>query len=110
VTDDLPKPEKLSQIDLTMPSTGWMDTPALLKKGIFCHAARAKDIEALNMPNPRDWRVEDDDWKLPENWQEIILDGLRERLENFVPSGSLWIPAFVAGPARTSVYFFYRVG
>ena len=71
------------QIDLTMPETGWMDTPTMFKKGIYCHAARAKDIESLNMPNPRDWRVEDDDWKLPENWQDIILEGLRERLEKF---------------------------
>ena len=25
----------------------------------------------------------DEDWKLPENWKEIILEGLRERLEKF---------------------------
>ena len=83
MANDLPEPEELSQIDLTMPETGWMNTPALFKKGIFCHAARSKDIEALNMPNPRDWRVEDDDWKLPDKWQDIIMDGLRERLEKF---------------------------
>ena len=35
------------------------------------------------MPNPRDWRVEDDDWKLPENWKEIILEGLRDRIDRF---------------------------
>jgi len=60
-----------------------MDTPVLLKEGIYCHAAQAKSIEAVGMPNPRDWRVQDDDWKLPANWQEIILEGLRERLGRF---------------------------
>ncbi len=29
------------------------------------------------------WSPEDDDWKLPENWKEIILDGLKERLDKF---------------------------
>jgi len=60
-----------------------MDTPVLLKEGIYCHAAQAKSIEAVGMPNPRDWGVQDDDWKLPANWQEIILEGLRERLGRF---------------------------
>ena len=80
---DLPAPEKLSQIDLGMPKTGWMDTPAIFREGIYCHGARARDIRALNMPNPRDWRVEDHDWNLPDNWPDIIMAGLRERLERF---------------------------
>ena len=37
----------------------------------------------MKMPNPREWRYEDDDWKLPSNWQDIILQGMKERLEKF---------------------------
>ena len=32
--------------------------------------------------NPRNWLPSDEDWKLPENWKEIILEGFRERLNN----------------------------
>ena len=39
------------------------------------------ELTALGLPNPRAWQPTDEDWKLPENWQEIILEGFRERLE-----------------------------
>ncbi len=81
--DDLPDARELAHIDLSMPADGWMDTPVQFQKGIYCHAAQGKNIAAVGMPNPRDWRVEDEDWKLPADWQEIVLDGLRERLERF---------------------------
>jgi Fe-S oxidoreductase len=35
------------------------------------------------MPNPREWQPSDEDWKLPENWKDIILEGIAERLEKF---------------------------
>jgi len=79
----LPKPEELAKVDHTPPMTGWMETPVEFKPGFFCNAAKKKNQELLNMPNPRDWRVQDEDWKLPENWKEIILEGLRERLEKY---------------------------
>ncbi|MDZ7699684.1 MAG: (Fe-S)-binding protein [Deltaproteobacteria bacterium] len=80
---DLPEPKDLSRIDLGMPETGWMDTPARFKTGIYCHAAHGKDMAAVGMPNAHDWRVEDEDWKLPADWQGILLEGLRERLSRF---------------------------
>ena len=83
MASDLPDPGELSQVDLTMPGTGWMDTPARIREGMYCHGARGKEIAALGMPNPRDWRVEDADWKLPPDWREIVLDGLSERLDRF---------------------------
>ena len=83
MTAKLPTPEELSIIDYRLPETRWIDTPAVLQEGIFCHAARGKDIEAIHMPNPRDWRVEEEDWKLPENWKQIILEGLRDRIDRF---------------------------
>ena len=37
----------------------------------------------LHFPNAREWSPEDEDWKLPEDWKEIILKGLAERLDRF---------------------------
>ena len=35
------------------------------------------------MPNPRHWSASDEDWKVPKNWKEIIVEGFRNRLDNF---------------------------
>ena len=79
----LPKPEELSKIDYTPPKTGWMDTPVVFKEGMFCHGSKPKSLEIVGFPNPRDWRPADADWKLPENWKQILLDGIAERLEKY---------------------------
>ena len=83
VASDHPDIRELSRIDLSMPKSDWMDAHVAFKKGMYCYAARAKDIEAVGMPNPHDWGVEDEDWKLPPGWRDIILEGLRERLQRF---------------------------
>ncbi len=79
----LPKPEELSKIDYATPKTGWMDTPVEFKEGMFCHGSKPKSLEIVGFPNPRDWRPADADWKLPENWKQILLDGIAERLEKY---------------------------
>jgi Fe-S oxidoreductase len=79
----LPKPEELSKIDYATPKTGWMDTPVELKEGMFCHGSKPKSLEIVSFPNPRDWKPADADWKLPENWKQILLDGIAERLEKY---------------------------
>jgi Fe-S oxidoreductase len=80
---DLPKPEELLNFSHRPPKTEWMDTPAEIKKGIACYAGNPKSLEATGMPNPRTWSCFDEDWQLPENWQEIIYEGFKERLEKF---------------------------
>jgi Fe-S oxidoreductase len=79
----LPKPEELSKVDYRPPKRRWMDTPVELKEGMWCFASRPKYLEAVEMPNPREWRVNEDDWKLPENWKEIFLEGMAERLRKY---------------------------
>ena len=79
----LPKPEELSKIDFTPPKTSWMDTPITIKEGMFCHGAKQKSLEIVGFPNARDWRPLDADWKLPENWKEILLEGIADRLEKY---------------------------
>ena len=78
-----PKPEELSRIDYKPPQTGWMDTPVEIKPGMFCNASKSKSLQTIDFPNPRTWSVKDEDWKLPENWKEIILEGMRERLAKY---------------------------
>ncbi|MDP6178632.1 MAG: (Fe-S)-binding protein [Desulfatiglandales bacterium] len=83
MSDEL-KPEKLAKIDHKPPlMRGWMDTPVEIRKGIACYGAKPGNLEYVDMPNPREWSPFDEDWKLPENWKEIILEGLRERLDRF---------------------------
>ncbi len=79
----LPKPEELAKIDYKPPKTGWMGTPVEFKPGMFCHGSKPKSLEIVGFPNPREWRPADADWKLPENWKEILLEGIAERLEKY---------------------------
>lgn len=77
------KPDELVKIDFNPPRTSWMDTPVKFKPGTWSYPAAGKNIKALGMPNPREWSPADDDWKLPENWKEIVLKGMADRLSKF---------------------------
>ncbi|GAB6906925.1 Hdr-like menaquinol oxidoreductase iron-sulfur subunit [Desulfosarcina cetonica] len=84
MADELITPDELlSKIDHRPSGAGWMDTPVDIRKGMYCYAANPKSVETLGLPNARAWNPLDDDWKLPENWQQIIFEGFRERLEKF---------------------------
>jgi Fe-S oxidoreductase len=63
--------------------TGWMDTPINIRKGMYCYASNPKSVDTLGLPNARPWNPLEEDWKLPENWQQIIHEGFKERLEKF---------------------------
>ena len=79
----LPKPQELTKIDFKPPETSWMDTPVEFRPGTYSYASKPESLEMIGFPNPRIWSPADEDWKLPENWQTIILDGLRDRLQRF---------------------------
>ena len=66
-----------------VPKNDWWDVPANFKPGNYAYPAKQEIVEYHKFPNPRLWDPESDDWKLPENWQEIILQGLKERLDKF---------------------------
>ena len=82
---DLPKSDEYySAIDQSMPkSTGWMDTPTVLREGIHCYSANPKSLEYVGMPHARKFDPQQADWKLPENWQEILHEGFKERLDKY---------------------------
>ncbi|MFH1416870.1 MAG: sulfate reduction electron transfer complex DsrMKJOP subunit DsrK [Planctomycetota bacterium] len=75
--------EDLLKIDSRPPKTAWMDTPVDLRPGSFIYPGKAKNLKILDLPNPRDWAVTDEDWKLPEGWKKIVLEGMAERLKRF---------------------------
>lgn len=79
----VPKPDELRKVDYKMPATSWFDTPVTIKPGFWSYPSKPKSMETLGLPYPREWSPEDEDWKLPENWKEIILEGLRERIHRF---------------------------
>jgi len=72
-----------------IPTKDWMDMPVHFKPGNYAYPTKPTILEYLDsqsgvsFPNAREWSPEDDDWKLPENWKEIIIDGLAERLKKF---------------------------
>ena len=80
----MPKPTDMAAgIDYRVPSESWMDVPAEIKPGIYCYAANPASVEYLDLPYARPWNPAEEDWKLPENWQEIFLEGMRDRLKRF---------------------------
>ena len=73
----------------SIPTVDWMDVPVVFKPGNYAYTTKPEKLEYLNsqdgvsFPNARAWNPEDDDWKLPEDWKETIINGLSERLDKF---------------------------
>jgi Fe-S oxidoreductase len=83
MTDQAPGPDQLLQIDYRPARGNWLDPAVDIRKGQFCHSATAKSLRALDLPNPRDWQPYEPDWKLPADWKETLIAGMRERLEKY---------------------------
>ncbi len=78
-----PDPVHLASVDYAPPPRPWTDARVEFRKGNYGHAAPRKHVEYLGLPNPREWQPADADWKLPANWKQIILDGMKDRLERY---------------------------
>jgi len=78
-----PKPEALAQVELGPSGEDWMGKPAEFRPGTWSYPGKAKFLEYLDLPNPRDWSPTDEDWHLPEGWQDTIREGLKDRLKKF---------------------------
>jgi Fe-S oxidoreductase len=77
--------EQLLQIVYRPPARDWTD-PAIdfeARRGTWSYPTAAKNLKYMGYPNPRDWSPADADWKLPDNWQEIIHNGMKELLQKF---------------------------
>ncbi len=83
MSDGPKKPEELAQIDHHPPRKDWMHTPAQFRKGTYNYGANPDKLKYLGLPFPRKFQPMDEDWNLPENWQQIILEGMRDRLKKY---------------------------
>lgn len=78
------KPQEIIQtIDYKPPRKKWMNPAVEFRKGNYNYSASVKKLEYLGLPFPRKWQPTEEDWQLPENWQEIIHKGFKERLDKY---------------------------
>jgi Fe-S oxidoreductase len=76
-----PKPQEMLQtIDYAPKGADWMPPSAAFRKGTYSYGAPVKHQKYLGLPNIREWQPTDADWKLPENWKEIVLSGMKRLL------------------------------
>ncbi len=83
MAEAIKKPEELGRVQFQPSRKGWMDPHVDFRRGTWNYAAVAETLRYLDQPNPRKWSPVDDDWKLPEGWEKIILEGLRDRLKHY---------------------------
>jgi Fe-S oxidoreductase len=82
MTNEVSKKDSYN-IDHTTPSRSWMDPAVEFRKGTYCYPASLKHLKYLELPNPREWHPYEEDWKLPEDWKSILLEGMRDRLNRY---------------------------
>ncbi len=75
--------EELARIDYRPPKKKWGDPRVQFRRGVYNYAASPASIQYLDLPYARKWQPTDEDWKLPDNWKETILNGLRDRLKKY---------------------------
>jgi Fe-S oxidoreductase len=78
-------PDELTRVAYDPPPQDWLDPSVdfAARRGSWSYPATEKSLKAAGFPNPRVWSPTDADWKLPENWEEIIREGFRERLGKY---------------------------
>ncbi len=79
------KPEELlATIDyLNPPKTGWMETPNDFSPGRWPYPAKPDLHRAMGFKHAHEWKADEKDWHLPENWKQIISEGFKARLDKY---------------------------
>lgn len=83
MSKDIAKPEELLKIDYRPGKKAWMDTRVEFRPGTFSYGSNPESVKYLGLPYARKFDPKAQDWNLPENWKEIILEGLRDRLKKY---------------------------
>ena len=105
-----PTPEELSRIRHAPPMRGWMNTPVDFRPGTFCYSANPKSLEYVGFPHARKWDPLEEDWDLPPDWKEIVLEGMADRLQRF-RSFQLFMDICVrCGACADKCHFFIGTG
>jgi len=81
---DLPKPDEMYEsIDHTPPEEEWEKIESPITPGRYAYPAKDKNLSIMEFRTPGEWSPADEEWPLPENWQQIIHEGFKERLEKY---------------------------
>ena len=83
MSDHIAKPEELSKIDYKPGKKPWLDASFEFHKGTYSYGSNPQSVKSLELPYARAFNPADEDWHLPENWKEIIHEGLRDRLKKY---------------------------
>ncbi len=83
MSDDIARPEELLQIDFKPDKKAWTDPSFEFHKGNYNYGSNPKSVKYLGLPHARALDPREEDWNLPENWKEIIHEGLKERLKKY---------------------------
>src|SRR5665647_1931407 len=68
--------ELLPGLNYKPPEKGWMDVKPDFRPGTYCNPASPKWMEWINYPYPAARSIPDDNWALPQDWKEIVLEGM----------------------------------
>ncbi len=81
----LPKPNELfNSITYAIPAKKWEEVPPDFSEGKYCYPTKLKNLEYLGLPTTQgEWNPADDDWKLPDNWETIVREGFKDRLDKY---------------------------
>ncbi|MBF0099497.1 MAG: (Fe-S)-binding protein [Desulfobacterales bacterium] len=107
---ELKPQEFIDSLNHQPPKKGWMDLPVEIKKGRYCYVANPKSLETLGFPYARKWDPLEEDWKLPENWQEILHNGFKERLKRFRSIKVFMDTCVRCGACADKCHFFLGTG
>ena len=84
MSESTKKPQEIIEtIDYKAPRKKWMDPAVEFRRGFYNYGAVKDKLEYLGLPYPKQWQPTDEDWKLPENWQDIIHEGFKNLLKKY---------------------------
>jgi Fe-S oxidoreductase len=106
-----PKPtELLTGLSYQPPEKGWMEVKPDFRPGTYCNAANPKWLEWIEYPFPHTWAPSDEDWHLPKNFKEIILQGMEDRLNRFRSLRLFFDICVRCGACADKCHFFLGTG
>jgi Fe-S oxidoreductase len=83
MSEDVKKPQEMINIDYHPPKKEWFDPKVEFKRGFYNYAAVPERLDYLGLPNPGKWQPTQEEWPLPENWKETVLETMRDRLKKY---------------------------
>ncbi|RXK89569.1 (Fe-S)-binding protein [Chlorobaculum sp. 24CR] len=88
----------------------WWDLPVEFRDGNWCFPAKPEVLEDLHFANPRKWAATDKDWQLPDGWEKIIHDGMKDRLKRFRSFKVFMDSCVRCGACADKCHFFLGTG